>query len=81
MGFEIYINLRRVGGEFEDMVVFVRLMSPFIELGTVEPLTLPGDVLHGLVERILKAVAMSKLAKRFIQDERALFRQIVEEAD
>lgn len=81
MGCEIYINLTRVGGKFGDMVVFVRLISPFIELGTVEPLALPGDVLYGLVERILKALAMSKLAKRFIQDERALFRQIVEEAD
>lgn len=53
--------------------MFLLLVFAFIVPDVVESLILPGDELHGLVGRILKAMAKSKRTKCFIQDEREFF--------
>lgn len=77
---EIYLNLKCFEGTIEDIVMFGRLTFSFLVPDALVSLMMPEVALHGLFEKIFKATARSKRAKRLIQDERAFFRQIVVKA-
>ena len=83
MGCEICLNLKRFGGTIWDMITFIQVLICFFGLPDfIGDMYWPRIVeLHGLVEKILKAAARSKRTKRFIQDDMAFLRQIVEKAD
>ena len=77
----VLFDLKRLGRTIRGMTILVSLVLSFLLRNAIESLPLSGAEMYAVVERTLKAAAKSERAKGSILDERAFFRQLVEQSD